>query len=77
MSTTMLMAVLTLLHPYVYFVYTLCVHVIILKILYWHVLNFCHIFVQLKKHLEVKGGDCPLQEIPCPYYDLGCVFKVN
>ncbi len=36
-----------------------------------------HIFVQLKKHLEVKGGDCPVQEIPCPYYDLGCVFKVN
>ena len=32
---------------------------------------------QLERHLALKGGDCPLAEVDCPFNVYGCSFVVG
>ena len=32
---------------------------------------------QLERHLAMKGGDCPLAEVDCPFKVYGCSFVVR
>ena len=34
------------------------------------------LFTQLERHLAMKGGDCPLAEVECPFKVYGCSFVV-
>ena len=33
--------------------------------------------MQLERHLAVKGGQCPLSEVDCPFKPYGCSFVVS
>ena len=35
------------------------------------------VFLQLKKHVSIDEGDCPLSEMKCPSSIFGCSFVVS
>ena len=38
---------------------------------------YIKLYLQLNEHLSVKGGDCPLHVILCPFNKLGCSYEVS